>query len=301
LIHIGEIGTTRIVFLGDYVDRGTYSLDVLLLLLTLKCANPHNVFLIRGNHEFASVNEEYGFKAEMADRFPDSNLWAHCNTVFSYLPFAVDLGKLAVCLHGGIGPKVSSLRSIAKLTLPIENSEGDDNISQIVWGDPSHDTEYFMASARGRGSLFGRMAIREFLQNTGHEKLIRAHECVTDGFSIYCQCVTVFSSSNYCNRANIAAFVYFAEDGKMDVIDLEPLSMVVTRENANYADVKAVQALRPPIMKADSFARKAMRPASLLVKPNEVKGQRRASLKGIQGGALASRPGSAVNLRQSEV
>jgi protein phosphatase len=302
LTHIGDLGGTRVVFLGDYVDRGSYSLDVLLLLLTLKCSYPRNIFLIRGNHEFAYVNEEYGFKAEMNDRFPDSDLWARCNTVFSFLPFAVDLGKIAVCLHGGIGPKVSSISSIAKITLPIENSEPDDNVSQIVWSDPSRDTEYFLTSARGRGCLFGRMAVHEFLKNTGHEKLIRAHECVTDGFALSKQCVTVFSSSNYCNRSNIASFIYLADDGKITVTNLEPLPMLVTRANANFDDVKPISAMRlPPAMKTDSFARKVVRPASLLVQPNAVKGQRRASLKGIQGGSLMPRAGSGLNITSSEV
>jgi protein phosphatase len=290
LTTVGDLTTNTIVFLGDYVDRGTYSLDVLVLLLTIKCTHPDHIFLIRGNHEFASVNEEYGFKAEVSERFPDTDLWDRCNKFFSYLPLAVDLGKIAVCLHGGLGEHIRSLSTIAHLTPPIEESGSEGIIAEIVWSDPTDDDEHFLTSPRGRGSLFGRMAVFEFLKATGHEKLIRAHECVHDGYSPWHQCTTIFSSSNYCNRGNTASFAFMDGEGKIQNTLLQPIENPIARADATYSEAKPMSALPPVPRNGDAMIRRMVKPTPLLAKVNEVKGQRRASLKGIAMGSLLSPP-----------
>ena len=48
------------LFLGDYVDRGKQGLEVICLLLAYKGKYPENFFLLRGNHECASITRIYG-------------------------------------------------------------------------------------------------------------------------------------------------------------------------------------------------------------------------------------------------
>lgn len=70
----GDPIKTNYVFLGDYVDRGIFSIEVLTLLLAMKVAYPQNVFLLRGNHESRSMTEYFTFREEVLDKY-DSEIY----------------------------------------------------------------------------------------------------------------------------------------------------------------------------------------------------------------------------------
>ena len=65
IINYNNVNHNKIVFLGDYVDRGNFSLECITLLFALKVLFPKNYYLIRGNHEFDSICSQYGFKEEI--------------------------------------------------------------------------------------------------------------------------------------------------------------------------------------------------------------------------------------------
>ncbi|VDN42507.1 unnamed protein product [Gongylonema pulchrum] len=123
---VGRPGKTRYLFLGDYVDRGPQSLECICALVAWKIAHPKRIFLLRGNHEFASVNREYGFYDELAARFSVGQamrLWKEFNDLFSILPFSAVIKGKILCMHGGLSPHLESLDDIRNVMHFLKNDE----------------------------------------------------------------------------------------------------------------------------------------------------------------------------------
>jgi diadenosine tetraphosphatase ApaH/serine/threonine PP2A family protein phosphatase len=175
----------KLVFLGDYVDRGNFSLETVSYLLALKLMRPERVFLLRGNHESILVNQSYGFYYELARKMSGKafELLVRFNEVLSTLPYAALLKPYRLLLvHGGIPSTVPSLREIARLPKKdlIPSSE---EAFQLLWNDPSEEVEAFSPSDRGEGIyFFGRKPLEEFLRKNKLTGIIRSHEVVEQGY-----------------------------------------------------------------------------------------------------------------------
>ncbi|EAX98428.1 Ser/Thr protein phosphatase, putative [Trichomonas vaginalis G3] len=115
----GMLPKTKYVFLGDYVDRNEFSVEVITLLFSLYCLYPEHIVLLRGNHECRSTNANYGFKQQVLDFYHSEDLWESFNSVFDYLPIAAVVNNTYFCVHGGISPSITSVEKLASHTLPI--------------------------------------------------------------------------------------------------------------------------------------------------------------------------------------
>ena len=205
-----------VVFDGDYVDRGEYSLEVLSILLLLKLAHPKSLFLMRGNHEDTLIASTYGFRDEIDEKYnydydKTEQLWKSFGSVFGSLPICAKT-KTSIIMHGGIPTEDFSLKELEAIA-PSKRHECDsisepyddeeDLIRGILWSDPSPDeTPGMCPSPRGCGKEFGPDILASFLDRHSVKYLIRAHEPVEDGHTLYDVgggrgVVTVFSNAAY--------------------------------------------------------------------------------------------------------
>lgn len=194
----------KLIFLGDYVDRGFNSVELIIYLMVMKISKPEKTIILRGNHENKTQTTVYGFREECIEKYDLYTYWMFCE-LFEYFPIAVIVNQKYFCVHGGIQPD---------LTLDwIKNSDRIQEFSELsslFWGDPSNDVEYFTESSRGAGYLYGHKAVQEFLDRISCEYLVRSHQLVFDGIEekFDGQCITVWSAPNYCYKCkNIAAVI----------------------------------------------------------------------------------------------
>jgi len=94
----------KMLFLGDYVDRGIYSIEVLIFLLTLKLNNPSDIVLLRGNHESRAMTEHFTFRNDVQKKYGDELLYEQFLELFQTLPLCATVNKEYICMHGGISP-----------------------------------------------------------------------------------------------------------------------------------------------------------------------------------------------------
>ena len=200
-LHMFELSPpipeTRYLFLGDYVDRGAYSLELLCLLLVYKIKYPDSIYLLRGNHETAGVNSEYGFIDEMRHKFKTMDLYNRCNDLFRYFPIAALVENRLFCVHGGLAPALETISQLDELERRVE-PELTSLLCNILWSDPS-DVTSWARSERRSGYLFGDPQATAFLEKNNLQSVVRSHEMV-DGYKTQFdgKVITVWNAPNYC-------------------------------------------------------------------------------------------------------
>lgn len=267
---------SKVLFLGDYVDRGNFSLECITILFAFKVMNPDKFYLIRGNHEFDQICSQYGFKEEILNyhnpkvdanqqsnlKLPnpdpnsqynadhdDANCYKYSEKLydsfvqaFSYLPICAILNNTTFCIHGGLSPKLEDVDNLNTLIKrPINAFEENLLLSDVVWGDPSHDSAKYSENPRGFGYLFNREAVSNFLKNGSFTRMIRAHQCVRRGYmnNYNGKCLTVFSASSYDKLMGNSSSVLqlFQKDDTIKNVPFLPLRRLLKSE-AVYCKVQ---------------------------------------------------------------
>eukprot|EP00933_Yihiella_yeosuensis_P036045 TRINITY_DN2973_c0_g4_i1.p1 TRINITY_DN2973_c0_g4~~TRINITY_DN2973_c0_g4_i1.p1 ORF type:complete len:971 (-),score=182.24 TRINITY_DN2973_c0_g4_i1:321-3206(-) len=209
------------LFVGDIVDRGGHSLEILLLLFAFKRDDPGSVYILRGNHEDASIGSLYGLKAELESKFGVGNfggkLFCHLTEeVLPLLPLAAlisdrDKTWSSFVAHGGLPSGGFAVDQIERLnrfvpTTVLSMTRGtaeDRMLFNLLWADPIEGSRPVQGSpsAQGRGEPFFEEDTLNFCQAENVAYVIRAHQPPKDlrGFSLHHlnRCITVFSASNY--------------------------------------------------------------------------------------------------------
>ena len=200
------------LFNGDFVDRGSFSVEVILLFLLFKLSDPDCIHLHRGNHETKNMNKIYGFEGEVKAKY-DDKIFDLFLEVFSFLPLASVVGGKVFVTHGGLPTEPDvTLADIRKIKRGCEPPNFG-LMSDLLWADPQPFPGK-SPSKRGVGYSFGPDITESFLKLNGLQLLVRSHEVKDEGYLVEHggKTITVFSAPNYCDSmGNKGAFIHFDE------------------------------------------------------------------------------------------
>lgn len=214
---------TRLLFLGDYVDRDERDLENLVYILALALRHPTSVFLLRGNHEENYSNRAYGFLDNL-ERLGMETWYPSFERIYTLLPLACHVRNQGVlCCHGMIPvmPGVVKLRDIARLPAAARLEQWDPVTTQLLWSDPDPDEQPASSeSIRGVGLTVGKNDIDKFLAENRLRLIVRSHQAFPAGHRFFFQrrVLSIFSKPNYGMYQNAASIAQLYGDGRVDVL-----------------------------------------------------------------------------------
>ncbi|KAI7151406.1 Serine/threonine-protein phosphatase 2B catalytic, partial [Hortaea werneckii] len=226
----GDPAETRYLFLGDYVDRGYFSIECVLYLWALKMWYPNTLWLLRGNHECRHLTDYFTFKLECKHKYSEA-VYEACMKSFCALPLAAVMNKQFLCIHGGLSPELHTLDDLKSLDR-FREPPTHGLMCDILWADPLEDfgqektQDYFLHNhVRGCSYFFSYPAACAFLEKNNLLSIIRAHEAQDAGYRMYRKTrttgfpsvMTIFSAPNYLDVYNNKAAVLKYENNVMNI------------------------------------------------------------------------------------
>ncbi|XP_018324904.1 serine/threonine-protein phosphatase PP2A-like [Agrilus planipennis] len=219
----GRCPDINYLFLGDYVDRGEYSVEVITLLVALKTKYKERMTIIRGNHECRQVTQMYGFYDECLQKYGGNNsVWKQFVDLFDYFPITALIDEEVFAVHGGLSPSIKTLDDIRTINRFIEvPTQGP--MCDLLWSDPCEEPGWYV-SPRGAGFFFGEDVSQEFNRTNDLTLIVRAHQLVMQGY-FFCHnynVLTIFSAPNYVQKFdNLGAFMELNEKMEYSIIQFD--------------------------------------------------------------------------------
>ena len=158
------------LFNGDFIDRGSFSVEVILTLLAWKVCLPQHFFMSRGNHEAKQLNKMYGFEGEVKAKY-DMKTYDLFSQLFCLLPLCHCINKKVMVTHGGLFSKDNITLKQIKETNRRREPPDEGIMCELMWSDPQ-DQNGRGISKRGVGVQFGPDTAAKFLDDNGLSKFL---------------------------------------------------------------------------------------------------------------------------------
>jgi len=242
----GDPASSTYLFLGDYVDRGCFSTEVVMYLFCMKITYGDNFCMLRGNHECRQLTAHFNFKDECKYKYSEE-LYDQIMDTFDCLPLAAvvysgsgENEQAFFCVHGGLSPDITTIEEIDDIHR-FKETPRDGPMCDLLWSDPCDDdkkpaaddsdseealeTDWFSYNQTRQCSyLYGVEAVKQFLEENNVTSIIRAHEAQTEGFKIHMReggaapkVITIFSAPNYCDIFGNKGAILRLSDGALGI------------------------------------------------------------------------------------
>lgn len=224
----------RYLFLGDYVDRGYFSIECFLYLLALKICYPDQIYLLRGNHECRHLTKHFTFKLECGYKYSEA-VYEECMLVFDALPLAAVVNKQFFCTHGGLGPELGKPMDV-NIFDRFQEPPKRGLMCDLLWSDPTtnygedkHES-FTMNMSRGCSYRFSSGDCTKFLDKNKLLAVIRGHEAQNEGYRLYKAhpktdfptLITLFSAPNYVDVYNNKGAILFYDGNTFNIRQFGP-------------------------------------------------------------------------------
>jgi hypothetical protein len=201
----------HLIFLGDYGDRGPYSIEVYYVILKLKTLFPDKVALLRGNHEGPNyiIPSPYDLPEQLTQEFGEKEaekIHLQLRKLFDKLYSSAIIENKIFLVHGG-PPREA--KSIQELAFAHKTPPRNHILEDLLWSDPVEDLEWTASSYRGVGQIYGKSHTEKQLKLFNCKFLIRGHECCEDGYRFNHEglVLTLFSTNKYRYWNKSAAYL----------------------------------------------------------------------------------------------
>ncbi|XP_063711706.1 protein phosphatase 3 catalytic subunit alpha-like [Symsagittifera roscoffensis] len=225
--------TNQYLFLGDYVDRGMFGMECIIVLCALKIAYPKKMHLLRGNHECRHLTRYFSFKVECLHKY-NERVYNACMDMFDHLPLAAIVNNQFFCVHGGLSPRIQHIKDIQKIIRVKEPDKHGDAMTDLMWSDPTRNygkeregkVEHFSFNKLRRISFFySYAAVCNFLKENDLLCVVRAHEAKDAGFQMFRKSpfskfpslISIFSAPNYCDTYGNKGVILCLADGQLNI------------------------------------------------------------------------------------
>ncbi|KAJ3444816.1 calcineurin catalytic subunit a [Anaeramoeba flamelloides] len=195
------------LFLGDYIDRGNYGVEILL------------------NHETRELSKFFNFKSEVLLKY-DEEIYDSLMKTCECLPLAAIVDNQFFCVHAGISPHLSDVEMINKINR-FKDPPLKGLLTDLLWSDPFSnynlsegcDQKFIFNTMRRCSFQYSYDAVIDFLIENDLTCVIRAHEAQNEGYQMYKKweetnlpsLITIFSAPNYSDMGNKGAVLQYKD------------------------------------------------------------------------------------------
>jgi len=233
----GAPGDVQYIFLGDYVDRGSFSIEVVAMLFAMKIKHPKRVRMLRGNHESRQMTTFFNFREECEYKY-DINVYNAIMDSFDTLPLAATINGKFLCVHAGLSPELPNLKAINGVNR-FQEPPREGLLCDLIWSDPLETPEgqverkgkkgnppFIPNEVRGCSYFYTFDGAAKFLQKNSLLSVIRAHEAQLEGYKMhktnqatgFPSVITIFSAPNYCDCYNNKAAILKFDNSTLNIL-----------------------------------------------------------------------------------